>query len=66
MTIAGSTASWEGSILKLMVEVFKLPDMDMLELAELLEELRQAVIAKMEENGYPFGSGYGVIGFYDD
>jgi hypothetical protein len=52
--------------LKLTFEVFRLPDMEMLAGAELQEGLRQALIAELERRGYPFGSGYGVIGFHDD
>ncbi|WP_165774030.1 hypothetical protein [Mycolicibacterium sphagni] len=52
--------------MKMMVQVLNVPDMDCLEQAELLVELRQSVIDKMQQKGHPFGSGYSVWAFYDD
>jgi hypothetical protein len=51
---------------KLTVEVINLPDLEAVPGAELLQNLRAAVIEELKAQGYPFGSGYSVWGFHGD
>lgn len=52
--------------MRLIVEVVNFPDQEPVDGAELLQGLKESVIDRLELEGFPFGSGYGVWAFYDD